>query len=232
VAYFPHGPIAFVDDGLFTVEGRWKKSPFERKMTVFLLSSGELALHSAIAMEESGMAALEAIGRPAWIFVPNRHHASDAGWYADRYPSARVLVPAEVRKRLFETVRRIDGSLDEDWPESLRGEVTIVPLRGTRTGEVACIHGPSRTLVLTDACFHYRGDDLPTMARLFMRANGVYGRFGPSRIFKSFAVANRDALKASIEELLEHDFDRVIVAHGRTLPAGGHEAIREAFAWL
>jgi hypothetical protein len=232
VAHDPHGPIAFVDDGLFTVEGRWKKSPFERKMTVFLLSSGELALHSAIAMDEAGMAALEAVGRPAWILVPNLHHASEAGWYADRYPSARVLVPAEIRERLFDKVPRIDGSLDDDWPEALRGEVAAIPLRGTRTGEVACVHAPSRTLVLTDACFHYRGDDLPTLARMFMRLNGAYDRFGPSRIFKSFAVADRDALEASIEELLEHDFDRVIVSHGRTLPSGGREALREAFAWL
>lgn len=228
----PHGPIAFVDDGLFVVEGRWKKSPLERKMCVFLLRTGELALHSAIALDEAGIASLEAIGRPAWILVPNRHHASDAGWYADRYPSARVLVPAEIRPTLFETVPRIDGSLDEDWPESLHGEIAVVPLRGTRIGEVAFVHGPSRTLVLTDACFHYRDGDLPWAARLFMRANGAYGRFGPSRLFKSFFVIDREALRRSIEQLLEHDFDRVIVSHGRTLASGGKDAVREAFDWL
>ena len=232
MAIFPHGPIAFVDDGLFVVEGRWKKSPFERKMTAFLLSTGELAVHSAIALEEAGMAALEAIGRPAWILVPNRHHASEAGWYADRYPSARVLVPAEIRERLFDRIQRIDGSLDEDWPEALHGEVAVLPLRGTRTGEVAFVHEPSRTLVLTDACFHYRGGDLPAVARLLMRANGAYDRFGPSRIFKSFAVADREALRRSFEQVLEHDFDRVIVSHGRTLDRGGRAAIRDAFAWL
>jgi hypothetical protein len=110
--------------------------------------------------------------------------------------------------------------------------LAVVPLRGTRTGVIAFVHGPSRTLVLTDACFHYRDRDLPPLARLFMRANGAYGRFGPSLIFKSFAVADRNALRVSIEQLLEHDFDRVIVSHGRTLDAGGKDAVRDAFAWL
>jgi len=226
---YPHGPINFVDDGLFVVEGRWKRSPFERKMTVFLLASGEVAVHSAIAMDEAGMAALEAIGRPAWILVPNSLHFSDAGWYADRYPSARVLVPAASRAKLFEKVRRIDGSLDDDWPESNRGELAVIPLQGTRIGEVAFVHAPSRTLVLTDAVFNYRGDDLPWLSRMFMRANRAYGGLGPSRMFTSFVVADQDAFLASMEAVLEHDFARVIMSHGSVLATGGKAAIRDAF---
>lgn len=226
---YPHGPIDFVDDGLFVVEGRWKRSPFERKMTVFLLASGEVAVHSAIAMDEAGMAALEAIGRPSWILVPNAHHYSDAGWYADRYPSARVLVPAAARVKLFEKVRRIDGSVDDDWPEAHRGELAVVPLEGTRNGEVAFVHAPSHTLVLTDAVFNYSGHALPFLARMIMRANRAYGGFGPSRIFTSFVIANHDAFRASIDALLEHDFDRVIMSHGSVLATGGKDAMRDVF---
>jgi hypothetical protein len=232
VLRYPHGPIDFVDEGLYVVEGRWKKSPFERKMTVVLLSTGELALHSVIALDDAGMAALEAIGRPGWILVPSRFHASEAGWYSGRYPAAHVLVPAELRAGLFEKLPRIDGSLDDDWPEALRAELVGVPLRGTRIGEVAFVHVRSRTLVLTDACFHYRDGDLPTVTRLIMRANGAYGRFGPSRIFRSFLVTDRAALRGSIDTILEHEFDRVIVSHGRTIEDGGREVFRRAFDWL
>ncbi len=226
---YSHGPISFVDDGLFVVEGRWKRSAFERKMTVFRLASGDVAVHSAIAMDEAGMAALEAIGRPSWILVPNVLHCSDAGWYGDRYPSARVLVPAAARAKLFNKVRRIDGSIDEDWPEALRGELAVVPLHGTRINEVAFVHAPSRTLVLTDAVFNYREHDLPWLARTLMRVNRAYGRFGPSRIFTSFVVDERDAFHASIAALLEHDFDRVIMSHGRMLESDGKAEMRDAF---
>jgi hypothetical protein len=226
---FPHGPIHFVDDGLFVVEGRWKRSPFERRMTIFLLASGEVAVHSAIAMDDAGMAALEEIGRPAWVLVPNVMHFSDASWYGERYPSARVLVPGTARGKLFEKIRRIDGSLDEDWPPALQGELAIVPLEGVRNAEVAFVHAPSRTLVLTDAVFHYHDRDLPILARMFMRLNRAYGRFGPSRIFTSFVVSNPDAFRGSIEALLEQDFDRVIMSHGRVLDTGGKAAMRDAF---
>jgi glyoxylase-like metal-dependent hydrolase (beta-lactamase superfamily II) len=226
---YPHGPIHFVDDGLFVVEGRWKRSPFERRMTIFLLASGEVAMHSPIAMNEAGMAALEEIGRPAWVLVPNVMHFSDASWYGERYPSARVLVPGAARGKLFEKVERIDGSVDEDWPEDLRGELAVVPLGGVRNAEVAFVHAPSRTLVLTDAVFHYGDRDLPIVARTIMRLNRAYGRFGPSRLFTSFVVSDPEALRASIEALLEHDFDRVIMSHGRVLDSGGKAAMREAF---
>ena len=226
---YPHGPIHFVDDRLFLVEGRWKRSPFPRRMTIFLLASGELAIHSAIAMDEAGMAALEQIGRPSWVLVPNVLHYSDAGWYGDRYPSAHVLVPGAARGKLFEKVRRIDGSVDEDWPRVLSDELTVVPLRGTRHSEVAFVHGASRTLVFTDAVFNFREHDLPWMARMLMRANRAYGRFGPSRIFTSYVVNDRDAFLTSIEALLELDFDRVIMSHGRVLDTGGQRAVRDAF---
>jgi hypothetical protein len=226
---FPHGPIHFVDDGLFVVEGRWKRSPFARRMTIFLLASGEIAVHSAIAMDEPGMAALEEIGRPAWVLVPNTMHYSDATWYGERYPAARVLVPGAARGKLFEKVRRIDGTLDEDWPPALRGELAIVPLEGVRNAEVAFVHARSRTLVMTDAVFHYRERDLPILARTIMRLNRAYDRFGPSRIFTSFVVSDQDAFRASIEALLEHDFDRVIMSHGRVLDTGGKAAVSDAF---
>src|SRR5262245_9365719 len=229
MALYPHGPIDFLDDGLFVVEGRWKRSPFERKMTVFLLASGEVALHSAIALDEAGMAALEALGRPSWILVPNSVHYSDAGWYADRYPSARVLVPAAARVKLFEKVRRIDGSVDDDWPEAYHGELAAIPLLGTRNGEVAFVHAPSRTLVLTDAAFHYRGRDLPWLARGFMRLNRADGPFGSSWFLPSFVFSAPDAFRASVDAILEHDFDRVIVSHGTILASGGKDAVRDAF---
>jgi hypothetical protein len=59
--------------------------------------------------------------------------------------------PAAARVKLFEKLHRIDGSLDEDWPEASQLRADPRSRSGTRIGEVAFVHGPSRTLVLTDA---------------------------------------------------------------------------------
>ena len=39
-------------------------------------------------------------------------------------------------------------------------------------------------------------------------------------------------MKASIQQVLEWDFDRIIVGHGEVVETGGKEALRQAYAWL
>jgi hypothetical protein len=97
--------------------------------------------------------------------------------------------------------------------------------------EICCFHPRSRTLLLTDLAFNLqRSDHLFT--RLFMRANGAYGRFGPSRIFRYRVLADRAALRESLDRILAWDFERVVVAHGEVLERGGRKVFRDAFAWV
>ena len=86
--------------GLYHIDGAWKRSPLRRRMTVMALASGGLVMHSVIRIVEMDLERLEALGRPAYILVPNRLHGSEAGWYAERYPDARLLVPARAADRL------------------------------------------------------------------------------------------------------------------------------------
>jgi hypothetical protein len=45
-------------------------------------------------------------------------------------------------------------------------------------------------------------------------------------------VRDRPALRASVERILQWDFDRVVVTHGDVLEHGGKDALRAGFAWL
>jgi glyoxylase-like metal-dependent hydrolase (beta-lactamase superfamily II) len=65
--------------------------------------------------------------------------------------------------------------------------------------------------------------------RIFLRLNGMWRRFGPSRLIRLF-VRDRAALEQSVRRMLEWDFDRVVVAHGDVLEEGGKRALEEA--WL
>jgi hypothetical protein len=64
-----------------------------------------------------------------------------------------------------------------------------------------------------------------------MRFNGGFDRFGPTRICRSMCK-DRAAVRAGVERVLAEDFDRVVVAHGQVLAAGGRQALRDGFAWL
>ena len=99
-----------------------------------------------------------------------------------------------------------------------------------RVQEVAFVHHPSRTLLLADLCFNVRS--APNLfTRLFMKLNGAWGHFGPSRVARGY-MKDRAAVRASVDRLLAHDFDRVVVAHGDVLETGGRAELERAFAFL
>jgi hypothetical protein len=91
---------------------------------------------------------------------------------------------------------------------------------------VVFLHRASRTLVCLDLCFNVRRSS-SLFTRAFMRANGAYGRFGPSRLFRYTMLSDARAMRESVDRILAWDFDRVTVAHGDVLESGGREALRE-----
>ena len=103
----------------------------------------------------------------------------------------------------------------------MRSETWLV--RGFRLREVLLLHRPSRTLVITDLCFNIQRSD-SRIARAFFRANGMWQRFGPSRIIRALAVSDRAALRRSLEEVLHWDFERILPAHGDVIERGGPAA--------
>ena len=76
-----------------------------RRMTAVRLSSGDLAIFSAIALREPDMAELEAFGRPAFLIVPSVRHRLDAPGYAQRYPNMTVVAPRAGATKIGEVVR-------------------------------------------------------------------------------------------------------------------------------
>ncbi len=225
---YPYRPLRRLDEGLWCVEGAWKHSPFERRMTILRGRDGSLAVHSGIRLVEQDRFALRELGEVRWIVVPNRFHGSEAAWYAAHHAGARVLVPAALRSFFESRLGRVDGSVEDD---EMLPEIRCLSLRGTRMHEIALLHAASRTLVLTDVAFNV-GVELPRLARVFMRLNGAYGRFGPTRLFRWIFLSNRQAFAASLREMLQHPVERIIVSHGAIVETGGREVLRRAFAPL
>ena len=195
-------------------------------MTVIRLGDGRLILHSPAPMTAALRAELDALGPVGFIVVPEAHgaFADDA---ARAYPAARLLAaPDPPRKR-----RKIafHGSLADAPPAAWAGQVESLQVRGFRLHEVVLLHRPSRTLVLTDLCFNVQRSR-HRAARVFFRANGMWRRFGPSRLIRALAVSDRATFRASLEQVLQWDFDRIVPGHGDVVEHGGRAALRAA--WL
>jgi len=180
--------------------------PIPVRMSVIRLRNGELVLHSPAPLGPELRAELDALGPVRFIVVPAAHgkFAADA---ARAYPSAELLKDPGAR-----------------W----EGELDSQRVRGFRLAEVALFHRPSRSLVITDLCFNIQRSP-HRVARAFFRANGMWQRFGPSRIIRALAVSSRAELRASLEQLLAWDFDRILPGHGDVVERGGPAALRAAW---
>jgi hypothetical protein len=61
---------------------------------------------------------------------------------------------------------------------------------------------------------------------------GFYDRVALSRMIRWTAFSDRAAARRSLDELLAHPFDRIVVGHGAPLTASGPEALAAAYSWL
>ena len=217
------------DRDLFSIEHQlgWQGGliPIPVRMTVLRLADGQLILHSPVPVSPSQEEELARIGSVGFIVVPQAH-GRFAAQAARQFPKAQLFAapfPSRRQRKL-----PVHGKL-ADWPPaSLRGQIDSHLVRGFRLNEVVLFQRSSRTLVLTDLCFNIHRST-SRVARTFFRANGMWQRFGPSRLIR-LAVSDREAFRESVRRILEWDFERVIPSHGEVLERDGKQALREA--WL
>jgi len=227
----PHAPLRQLAPNIWIAERRQSFYGLEvgTRMTVIRLADGRLLLHSPVALTPELRRELDAIGRVCFAVAPNRVHHLHAGEVAKVYPGAQLwLAPGLERKRpdlVFVAV------LGDEAPAPWKGEVDQVFFRGRPyENEVTFFHRASRTLILCDLAFNF-GPRAAAPTRLLMRLLRSYGHFGPSKL-DPLLIRNRRAARESLERILAWDFDRVVVAHGDVLESGGHEALRQGYAWL
>ena len=199
------------------------------RMTVMRLADGSLLLHSPVALDAELRRELDAIGRVRFVVAPNRVHHLYAGKVAAVYPESRLWIgPGLERKRPdLEFVAVLGDEAPAEW----QGQVDQVFFRGRPyENEVVFCHRVSGTLILCDLAFNF-GPSAAAFTRLWMKLIRSYGRFGPSKL-DPLLIRDRRAARESLQRILTWDFDRVVVAHGDVLESGGHELLRQGYAWL
>lgn len=199
------------------------------RMTAARLADGSLWLHSPVAYSAELAAALARLGPVGHVVAPNCVHDTYLeGWFA-AYPHARFHgAPG------FNRVRpdlKFTDTLNDTPPGAWAGLIDQQVLRGMpRLNEVVFLHRPSRTLLLTDLVFNL-GPEMPLLSRVLLRLNGCYCRLAVSRLLKT-TIKDRAALRASLDQMLAWDFDRLVLSHGANLETGAKDTLRTALAFL
>lgn len=199
------------------------------RMTVLRLPDRSLMLHSPVQLDASLSQALRELGAVKWLLGPSKVHHLFLGDSVKAFPDAALCgAPGLAEKRrdlAFQHV--LAPQPPPGWPESVKLQlVEGAPLMN----EVALLHTPSRTLVLTDLVFNVQ-PEVKNRARLFHWLVGATGHFGPHRLIR-FGIRDRAAARRSLDRILAWDFDRVVMSHGEVVSTGGHRLIEQAFAFL
>ncbi|MET0795588.1 MAG: hypothetical protein ABW061_28980 [Polyangiaceae bacterium] len=210
----PHGKLSRLDDNLLSVTGdlHMPVGDFPRRMTVVRLHDGRLVVYSAIALDEAEMQALESFGEPAFLVVPNDIHRMDAKIWKNRYPAARVVAPAGVRKQVEEIV-----PVDDTDPAFGDPQVKFVTVPGTEEHEAALVvrTWSGTTLIVNDLIWNL--DDRPGFGGWLFRVLGFTGQEPRiPTIVELREIKDKDALRGQLERWARiPGLNRIIVSHGK-----------------
>lgn len=202
---------------------------FGHRMTVIRGSGGGLVVHSPIAYSDELAAELAALGPVRAVLAPSLFHDLYFPGWLDGYPQARFLCAPGFRAAHPELP--FHGDISAAMMADLDAGLQVELIEGMpRVNECVFLHHPSRTLIVADLVFNFDRGFGP-WGKFFLTINQVHGRVGCSRLFRLF-VRDRARFVASVQRLLDLDFDRVVVGHGTVIDAGGREILRRAYAWL
>lgn len=114
------------------------------------------------------------------------------------------------------------------WAEDLEQEL----IKGSRFIEETCFfHKPSRTLIVGDLIQVHELHTGDVFGNAIKRAGGTAAPDGgTSRDIKA-SFWDRKALRASVERVMDWDFDRLIMAHGPCLSDGAKPFVADRLAW-
>ena len=218
------GGLRAIADNLWVVDGtiQMPPGPLPRRMTIARLASGDLVVFSAIALDEAGMAEVNALGRPAFLVVPNAFHRQDAPEWKRRYPNMVVVAPDLARVAVDEVVR-VDDTLGDFGDPMVR----FVPIAGTQ-GESALIvqHRTGATLVVNDLIANVQ--DARGIMKLVLTLMGFAGsRPQVPRMFKQRAVTDAALVAKQFRQWADiPGLARIVVSHGAIIEDGPSQLLQ------
>ena len=218
-----------LDEGVFVADHDFSLlgTNIGTRTTVIRLSDGGLWVHSPGPMVGDWADAVDDLGEVRFVIAPNGFHHLYLEDAQKRWPAAQAHVAPGVagKQKGLSFAAELTGEPDRGWA----GDLDQIWIAGApKVNEFAFLHGATRTLLLVDLVFNMESRSL--LESLFLRINGSVG-LGTSRLMR-FMLKDRAATRASVERILEWDFDRVIMAHGDILDQDAKADLRSSFDWL
>jgi hypothetical protein len=178
---------------------------------------GVLVSPVGTADERANMPSVRTIAEPSLL---HHVHLAEARALA---PDAEVWGPPGFAEKTGMHDVRVFGR--DAWPHE--PELAALVIEGApKRNEVVFLHRPTRTLYTADLVFNILGD-AGWLASLTFRMMGIHRRFAVARPWKHW-VKDRTAFRRSIDQVLDWEFDRIVMAHGTIVGANGKQMLIDA----
>ena len=224
----PHGEIEALAPGFWQVTGSLARGPLPRNMHVWRAPSGGILVHSAMCLDDAGMAALDALGVVEWIVVPCAMHRADARPYRKRYPDAQLLCPAAARAKVEEVVP-VDDLCEEVLPTL---GIEVIEPQGLKPFElhlVLPLGDGRKALLMTDALFNLGAAPPSGFGGLMLKWMGSVGPLGMTRLGRWLLLNDREEWSRYLERLADmEDLSLLCMAHGEALREDVSSSLRAA----
>jgi hypothetical protein len=207
-----HGTLQPLADNLWLVEAPVPGLlAYRRQMVVVRDAQRRLLLHSVIALDDPGMAQLEALGTPTWLVVPNGYHRLDAPAYKDRYPSISVVAPRGAVARVQRAVR-VDMTYEE-FPAGACLQLVAAPWKDAAEGVVSVQSADGVSLLFNDLLWTPAAAGWTGRLQRLLRQEPQVPWFARRTIARG--VARRQQLRRWLLQLADTPrLARVIPGHG------------------
>ncbi|WP_324281678.1 DUF4336 domain-containing protein [Cyanobacterium aponinum UTEX 3221] len=203
------------------------------RMTVIRSNSDQLSIISPIQINDAIKKQLETIGVVTNIIAPNLFHYLFASDCKNLFPYATFWADLDLKKKkpdlpIDKTFDYQGGNLNDHLKYMFFDGFKTITLNGfSRLNEFIFYHPTSRTLILTDIAFNF-DKSFSFSTKLVSRLIGGYNNLSPS-LLEKIATTNKNKIKSILHEILDWDFDRVIMAHGSIIESNGKEKLIKGF---
>jgi hypothetical protein len=203
------------------------------RMTVIRLANQSLIVISPIQLNDNLFHQLNQLGTVSHIVAPNLYHYLFAAGFKKAYPNATFWAAPGLKDKKPNLA--IDKTISQDATPMWNG-IEHVLFDGFRTigtggfdslNECVFFHSASRTLILTDTAFYF-DESFPFLTQLATKVLGGYKSLCPS-LLERIATTDKQSVRASVEQVLDWDFERVIMAHGSIIELGGKDKFKQGY---
>jgi hypothetical protein len=186
-----------------------------------------LLVHSPIKISDRLKSEINAIGAVNYVIAPNKWHHLFVGNFKAVYPEAKFFCAPGLEKKRSDF--KFDDVINKDQNYPWNNYVSHKLVEGVPIfNEVVFFHPQSKTLILTDLALHIC-DSPSFLTRMAFKLIGGYGKFGWAKLEKKIYIKDKQSFQKSIHSILEWDFDRVLLTHGKPVNSGGKPSFKEAY---